>query len=136
MVNPNVANTPATLVTKQGNTVPDSAVPNAIYDALTSAKQVFSSSSGIGGIAAPFSASVVDFAQDIIAFQGAASTAASGLDDGQKIALSTAQSRFADKAGVNIDEEMSHLIELQNAYTANARVLSAARDMLDTLLRI
>lgn len=28
------------------------------------------------------------------------------------------------------------LVGLQTAYTANARVLTAARDMLDTLLRI
>ncbi len=31
---------------------------------------------------------------------------------------------------------MSRLIQLQTAYSANARVLTAARDMLDTLLRI
>ncbi len=31
---------------------------------------------------------------------------------------------------------MSRLIQLQTAYGANARVLTAARDMLDTLLRI
>ena len=43
----------------------------------------------------------------------------------------TAQARFASDAGVNIDEEMSKLIELQTAYTANARVLTAAREVVD-----
>jgi flagellar hook-associated protein 1 FlgK len=31
---------------------------------------------------------------------------------------------------------MANLIQLQTAYGANARVLTAARDMLDTLMRI
>ncbi|TXM63658.1 flagellar hook-associated protein FlgK, partial [Methylobacterium sp. WL12] len=106
------------------------------YDALTTAQQTFSSSSGIGGVAAPYTTSVVGFTQDIIAAQGAAAANAANLDAGQSVALSTAQGRFAKSAGVNVDEEMSNLIALQTAYSANARVLTAARDMLDTLLRI
>ena len=58
------------------------------------------------------------------------------LDEGQGIALATAQSRVASTSGVSIDEEMSKLVQLQTAYSANARVLTAARDLLDTLLRI
>ena len=81
-------------------------------------------------------ASPAGFAQDIIAAQGAASANASSLDDTQQTALSTAQSRFAAGAGVNIDQEMSNLIALQTAYGANARVLTAARDMLNQLLQI
>ena len=68
--------------------------------------------------------------------QRAAAASAQSLDEGQSVALATAQGRFSASAGVNIDEEMSRLIELQTAYSANARVLTAARDMLDTLLRI
>ncbi|WP_342107784.1 flagellar hook-associated protein FlgK [Methylobacterium sp. SI9] len=108
----------------------------AIFTALTSTQQTFSSSSGIGGIAAPFSATVAGFAQNVIASQGAASANAATLNDTQQTALSTAQARFSSGAGVNIDEEMSNLIALQNAYGANARVLTAARDMLNQLLQI
>ena len=46
------------------------------------------------------------------------------------------QQRFNDSAGVNIDEEMANLLNLQNSYAANARVLSAVKDMIDTLMRI
>lgn len=108
----------------------------AIFTALTSAQQTFSSSSGIGGVSAPYRASVVGFAQDVIASQGAAASNAAALDDTQQTALSTAQSRFSAGAGVNIDQEMSNLIALQTAYGANARVLTAARDMLNQLLQI
>lgn len=108
----------------------------AIFTALTSAQQTFSSSSGIGGVSAPYRASVVGFAQDVIASQGAASANAAAMDDTQQTALSTAQGRFSAGAGVNIDQEMSNLIALQTAYGANARVLTAARDMLNQLLQI
>ena len=73
-------------------------------------------------------------AQDLLGQHGEAQ--AQQLDEGQQIALSTAQSRFAEQSGVKIDEEMSKLIQLQSAYSANARVLTAAKEMLDTLMRI
>ena len=107
-----------------------------VYTALTSAQTTFSSSSGIGGVSAPYTTNVAGFAQDLIASQGSASATASTLNDSQQVALSTAQSRFSTAAGVNIDEEMSNLIALQTAYGANARVLTAARDMLNQLLQI
>lgn len=110
--------------------------PQYLYDALTSANRTFSAASGIGGISAPYESSVQGFAQKIIDSQGAAAATAQNLDEGQSIALATAQGRFASTSGVKIDEEMSMLVGLQTAYTANARVLTAARDMLDTLLRI
>lgn len=107
-----------------------------LFDALTTAQQTFSSSSGIGGISAPYRASVVGFAQEIISSQGAAASNAEALNDTQQTSLSTAQGRFASGAGVNIDQEMSNLIALQTAYGANARILTAARDMLNQLLQI
>lgn len=136
-VNPALtANTAALTATSATNAGTSSTRAQFAYDALTTAQQTFSSSSGIGGISAPYSTSVTTFAQDVIAAQGAASANATSLDSGQSVALSTAQSRFSKTAGVSVDEEMSNLIALQTAYSANARVLTAARDMLDTLLRI
>ncbi|MEL6062894.1 MULTISPECIES: flagellar hook-associated protein FlgK [unclassified Methylobacterium] len=108
----------------------------SLFSALTSTQMTFSSASGIGGVSAPYSTTVAGFAQDIIATQGAASANTSAIDATQQTALSTAQARFSSAAGVNIDQEMSNLIALQTAYGANARVLSAARDMLNQLLQI
>ena len=39
-------------------------------------------------------------------------------------------------SGVNIDQEMANLISLQTAYGANARVMTAVRDMIDTLMKM
>lgn len=135
-VNPAVVTNNAMLVTQTSTGISDSSRPQALYDALNTTQRTFSAASGIGGVNAPTTSSVSGFARSIIASQGAAASSAQDLDEGQGIALATAQGRFSSESGVNIDEEMSKLIELQTAYTANARVLTAARDMLDTLLRI
>ena len=46
------------------------------------------------------------------------------------------QTRFNDASGVNIDTEMSNLLTLQTAYSANARVMTAIKQMFDMLLNI
>ena len=38
--------------------------------------------------------------------------------------------------GVNVDDEMARLIQLQNAYSANARVISTVQDLMNKLLQI
>ncbi|KMO41937.1 flagellar hook protein FlgK, partial [Methylobacterium variabile] len=136
-LNPAVTADSSTLVDYADPTASgDTARPRMLYDALTSRTLTFSAASGIGGVSAPRSATVVGFAQSVIDARGAASAEAQQLDEGQQIALSSAQSRFGKESGVSVDEEMSKLIQLQTAYSANARVLTAARDMLDTLLRL
>lgn len=136
-LNPSIKADTAALTTLGGGAAgADATRANFIYDALTGTARTFSSSSGIGGLQAPYGTTVVKFAQDVIAAQGSAAAQAQTIDSGQGVALSAAQSRFAEGAAVSIDEEMSNLIALQQAYTANARVLTAARDMLDTLLRM
>ncbi|HEY2594383.1 MAG TPA: flagellar basal body rod C-terminal domain-containing protein, partial [Chloroflexota bacterium] len=44
--------------------------------------------------------------------------------------------KFNSTSGVNIDNEMGNLIVLQNAYAANARVMSVVQSMMTTLLQI
>ncbi len=44
------------------------------------------------------------------------------------------QARFDNDTGVNSDQEMATLIELQAAYAANARMITAVRDMFDILI--
>ncbi len=42
--------------------------------------------------------------------------------------------RFADGSGVNVDQEMGLMIQLQNSYQANARVVQATQTMFSALL--
>ena len=61
--------------------------------------------------------------------------AATNLQQGQDTVLTALQQRFNDQSGVNIDTEMSNLITLQNAYSANARVMSTVQQMMSALLQ-
>jgi flagellar hook-associated protein 1 len=119
-------------VTPQG----DTARPQALLDKLTSATRTFSAQSGIGGVNAAYQGSVSDFVRRIVDTQGAASENASRLNDGQKTVLSVLESKFSESSGVNVDQELSQLIQLQAAYSANARVISAAKELMDALIRI
>ena len=74
--------------------------------------------------------------RQVISQQGEAAEAAANLKQGQDVVFNSLQQRFNDGAAVNIDQEMANLLNLQNAYAANARVLSTVKDMLDTLLKM
>jgi flagellar hook-associated protein 1 FlgK len=114
----------------------DATRPNFIYDALTSASRTFSPSSGIGTPSAPFSGTLQSFIRQMISQQGDAAEAAGNLKQGQDVVFNALQQRFNESAAVNIDQEMANLLNLQNSYAANARVLSTVRDMLDTLFNM
>jgi flagellar hook-associated protein 1 FlgK len=43
------------------------------------------------------------------------------------------QNRLSSESGVNVDDEVAQLTVLQNAYSANARVLQVSKDMYATL---
>ena len=66
---------------------------------------------------------------------GEAAATADSLNQGQQVVVNSLQQRYADQSNVSIDEEMANLLKLQTAYGANARVLSAVRDMMDLLLK-
>jgi flagellar hook-associated protein 1 FlgK len=67
--------------------------------------------------------------------QAQAANAATNMQQGQQTVLTALQQRVNDQSGVNIDTEMSNLIALQNAYSANARVMSTVEQMMTTLLQ-
>ncbi|MBI3446495.1 MAG: flagellar hook-associated protein FlgK [Magnetospirillum sp.] len=45
-------------------------------------------------------------------------------------------SQYTSLSGVNIDEEVSNMINFQQAYSASAKVISTLQEMLDTLINI
>jgi flagellar hook-associated protein 1 len=114
----------------------DGTRPNFLYGQLSGATMSFSPQSGIGTTAAPFSGTITQFLRQIVSQQGQAADAAANLSQGQQTVLKSLQQRFNDNAGVNIDQEMANLLSLQNSYAANARVLSAVKDMVDTLMKM
>lgn len=92
-------------------------------------------------------ASAIDLGKDGFVTVGRFSTALLGRAG---LEASQAQNRFNDAdarksdavnrrdsySGVNIDEELSQMVVLQNSYSASARVMSTASQMYDTLLQM
>ena len=106
-----------------------------ILTQLQSGNYRYSPQTGIGTTGAPFTGTLTNFAKQFISQQGEAATAAKQLADGQSVVLNTLQKKVTDSSGVNIDDEMAHLLALQNAYSANARVMSSIKQMYDTLIQ-
>jgi flagellar hook-associated protein 1 len=114
----------------------DTTRANFILSQLSTGSYSYSPQTGLGTSNAPFSGTLLNFAKQFISQQGEAATAAKQLADGQDVVLNTLQSKMSATSGVNIDDEMAHLLALQNAYSANARVMSSIKQMYDTLLQI
>jgi flagellar hook-associated protein 1 FlgK len=136
-VNPLVAADPSNLIIYQpGTPAGDGTRPNFIYQQLTAAAQAFSPTTGIGTVTAPFIGSIPTYLRQFISQQGEAASSADNLMQGQEVVLNSLQQRFNDASGVNVDEEMANLLTLQSSYAANARVVSAVKDMLDALMQM
>ena len=54
--------------------------------------------------------------------------------DSAKQSMNDLKSAYSAKTGVSLDQEASDLIKFQQAYQASAQIISAARDMFQTLL--
>ncbi len=110
--------------------------PNYIYDRLTSTAYMFPASTGLGTADAPQTVDLKTFLRQVLSLQGEAASNAASLAQGQTVVVNALKQRIADESGVNVDQEMAYLINLQTAYAANARVMSVVKEMLDTLMRM
>jgi flagellar hook-associated protein 1 len=136
-VNPAVVADPTSLVKYSATTAAgDSTRPDFIYQQLTGSSLTFAPNTGIGTAATPFTGSISTFLQQVISQQSEAASSATNLKQGQDVVLSSLQQRFNDVSGVNIDQEMTNLLTLQQSYTANAHVLTTVNDMFTTLFQM
>ena len=135
-VNPALLDDPSLLTAyAPGTEAADSARADFMRDAMT-AKRPYATDSGLGGASRPFTGSVADFAQGVISMQANASATATRVSQGQSMVVSSLTDRFSSVSGVDVDEEMSKLIQLQTAYGANARVVTAVKEMIDMLMNV
>ena len=106
-----------------------------ILGALMTGSYRYSPQTGIGTNGTPFTGTLLNFARQVISMQGEAASSAALLADGQEVVLNTLQNKMNATSGVNIDDEMAHLLALQNSYSANARVMATVKDMYDVLIQ-
>lgn len=85
-----------------------------------------------GGLAA-FTGTFTDYSAQIL---GSNSVAAAEAEDGltfRQTVFEDLKFRMSSQSGVNVDEEMALLVELQNAFAANARVFTVTSEMIRIL---
>jgi len=138
-VNSGLMADPSKLVTYQTSPqtpAGDATRPNFIYNQLVNASLEYSPAAGIGGAASPFQGTLSAYMGQMVSTQSIAANAASNLQAGQDIVVNALQTRFNSTSAVSVDTEMAHLLTLQTAYGANARVMSTVKAMLDVLLQM
>lgn len=113
----------------------DTTRPDFLVKQLNTSKYLYSAKTGIGSDAAPYKGTLLSYLQQFVSQQGSNAAAAQQLSEGQNVVLNTLQQKFSTSSGVNMDEEMAHLLSLQNAYAANARVMSTINQMYQSLMQ-
>ncbi len=114
----------------------DATRPSFMVDQLTKGTLSFPVSTGIVGQNGPYTGTLTDFMSQVVSQQSLATNQASNLQQGQDTVVNALQQRFNNQSGVSIDTEMSNLITLQNAYAANARVMTTIQQMMNTLIQM
>ena len=88
---------------------------------------------GHGGLP-PAEVGVRDYLSDVTSLQAMRAADAERAFDNASVLAEELDFQKAGISGVNLDEEMAYLLELQQAYATSARLLTTADEMLQTLL--
>lgn len=97
----------------------------------------FGSNTTVGSANGGFrlSGTITDMVGQTVQYQSANINTALTQADTQAGSLEALTSRMEETYGVDINEEVSRLMELQNAYAANARLVSVVQELLDALMQ-
>jgi flagellar hook-associated protein 1 FlgK len=113
----------------------DATRANFISSQLTSGSFAYSPATGLGSSSTPFSGTITSYMQQFLSLQGNNAANAQQLAQGQDVVVNTLQQSYNSATGVNMDAQMSNLIALQNAYSANAHVMAVVQSMFSALLQ-
>lgn len=137
-VNPAVVANPSSLTvysTSPATASGDTTRADFINSQLTTGSFTYSPVTGLGSSATPFTGTITSYMQQFLGLQGSNATNAQQLAQGQDVVVNTLQQSYNTATGVNMDAQMSNLISLQNAYSANAHVMAVVQSMFTTLLQ-
>ena len=134
-VNPAVVQDNRLLVQyEMGGSMGDADRVNALVENLNEMRFAGGQGSIKNGASSRLAGTVSDFISQAINYQGNAASTAIAEEDTQKLTLGALGERLEADYGVDVDEEMARLMELQNAFAANARVMSIAQELIQSLL--
>jgi flagellar hook-associated protein 1 len=89
----------------------------------------FDPQSGVGG-----NLSLLSFSSQSIGWLDGYRSETSAASDAKEALSQRLSEKLSNATGVNIDEEMSQLVELEHSYEASARLIKVIDDMLASLL--
>lgn len=73
------------------------------------------------------------FASEIYSFSAAEANTAKANYEKEQLLTDSLKTRFDEISGVNLDEELANTIQIQNAYSAAAKVLSIVRELFQKI---
>jgi flagellar hook-associated protein 1 len=138
-LNPEMNVDAATLVsmsTGPGAGAGDATRPSQIIDRLTKRSTTFAAVGGLGSATAPAKGTVSMLMQRVVGSVGQMAESASRVAEGQRVVVTGLSERFTSSTKVSVDDEMARLIELQHAYQASAKLISATDEMMRTLFQM
>jgi flagellar hook-associated protein 1 FlgK len=106
---------------------------NYLYDQLNG--MTFAGApGGKAGLGGALNGTVSDLISQTLDYQGSSTAAAQADNSSHTDAMSALTSRMTDEYGVNVNDEMARLVQLQAAYSANARVVTVVQNLLNSLM--
>jgi flagellar hook-associated protein 1 len=137
VVNPAVVANPASLTDYSASTASgDTTRADYINSQLTTGSFTYSPQTGLGGSSSPFTGTITNYMSQFLSQQANGATNATQLQQGQDVVVNTLQQSYDATTGVNMDTQMSNLISLQNAYSANAHVMAVVQSMFTALMQV
>lgn len=131
-VNPAVISAPwrlrdGTSVATIGSIAQNNAIPRAVVDSFERV-QPFGTGAGSSGL------TLTGYAGSLIVAQATAKNGASEALQARERLNEQFERRYSGESAVNVDRELALMLEIQNSYAASAKVLTAARQLMDELL--
>lgn len=109
--------------------------PQAILERLTNSNGAYTPAAKVGTDRAVYKGSITGFITSTVSYNASRASEARATAAGQDVVTNNLRQRLDSSSKVDVDEELGRLIQIQNAYQANARVLQAARELFEALLR-
>ena len=136
-VNSALIDNPALLVQYDaGISLGDPTRPQFLLDGLKSMQFVSEKMTSLSDGGVRLSGKVNEMIAQMINHQGNVVARAESQASAVNFTLETLTQRMHAEYGVNVDEEMARLMQLQNAYSASARVVSVVQELIDSLMRM
>ncbi|HTM78575.1 MAG TPA: flagellar basal body rod C-terminal domain-containing protein, partial [Devosia sp.] len=120
---------------KVGGTLGDAERPNYLIEQLNSMQFVSGGNPALNKGRFQLSGNLGEVINQTINFQGSTVNAALTKSADRQLTLDTVVQQMDSEYGVDVNEEMARLTELQNSYAANAHVVSVVKQLLETLFQ-